>query len=304
MTNSPDLSTTLGRLQLPNPIMVASGTFGYAREMEKIVEVKRLGAVLPKTITAEPRMGNAPWRTVETSAGLLNAIGLDNDGVDAFVDHHLPYLMSLGTPVVVSVAGRTQDEFVSLAERIGRHGVAAVELNLSCPNVSGGVDFGTDAGACHSVVAAARQACPVAVLAKLTPNVTRIADIAKAAADGGADAVCLINTVLAMAIDWRKQRPILGNGMGGMSGPAIKPVALRCVHQVASAVDIPIIGIGGIANIDDVMQFLVAGASAVQIGTANYYDPTVSTRLIDELPAAMAELGVCRVADVVRTLQV
>ncbi len=304
MTNAMDLSTTLGRLRLPNPIMVASGTFGYAREMEQVVDVSRLGAVLPKTITAEPRMGNAPWRTVETAAGLLNAIGLDNDGVDAFVAHHLPYLSSLPVPIVVSVAGRTQEDFVSLARRIGGHGVAAVELNLSCPNVSGGVDFGTDAAACHDVVAAARRACEIPILAKLTPNVTRIADIARAAAEAGADAVCLINTVLAMAIDWRKRRPMLGNGMGGMSGPAIKPIALRCVHQVASAVDVPIIGIGGIANVDDVMQFLIAGASAVQIGTANYYDPTVSTRLIEQLPDALAELGASRVADVVGTLQV
>ena len=299
-----DLSTTLGRLTLPNPIMVASGTFGYAREMEHVVDVSRLGAVLPKTITAEPRIGNAPWRTVETAAGLLNAIGLDNDGVDAFIEHHLPYLQSLPTPIVVSVAGRTQDDFVGLARRIGEFDVAAVELNLSCPNVSGGVDFGTNAKSCFEVVAAAREACAVPILAKLTPNVTRIADIAKAAADGGADAVCLINTVLAMAVDWRRRRPMLGNGMGGMSGPAIKPIALRCVHQVSSAVDVPIIGIGGIATIDDVMQFLVAGASAVQIGTANYYDPTVSARLVDQLPAALAELGASAVADVVGTLEV
>ncbi|MEO1617090.1 MAG: dihydroorotate dehydrogenase, partial [Planctomycetota bacterium] len=170
-----DLSTRLGRVTLPNPILVASGTFGYAREMEQIVDLKRLGGILPKTITAEPRVGNAPWRTVETSSGLLNAIGLDNDGVDAFIEHHLPYLQSLGTPIVVSVAGRTQDDFVHLAQRIGGYGVAAVELNLSCPNVSGGVDFGTDATSCHNVVAAARAACEVPLFAKLTPNVTRIA---------------------------------------------------------------------------------------------------------------------------------
>ena len=299
-----ELSTSLGRLELPNPIMVASGTFGYAREMENIVDVSRLGGVLPKTITVEPRIGNAPWRTVEVSGGLLNAIGLDNDGVDAFVDHHLPYLRSLGAPIIVSVAGRTQSEFVSLASRIGDLGVAAIELNLSCPNVSGGVDFGTNASLCHDVVAEARRSCAVPVLAKLTPNVTKIAEIASAAADGGADAVCLINTVLAMAIDWKRRKPMLGNGMGGMSGPAIKPIALRCVHQVASQVDIPIVGIGGIANIDDVMQFLVAGASAIQVGTANYYDPTVSCRLIDELPAALATLGANRVSQVVGTLQI
>ena len=273
--------------------------------MEGIVEISKLGGVLPKTITAEPRIGNAPWRTVEVSAGLLNAIGLDNDGVDAFLEHHLPYLKDIGTSVVVSVAGRTQEDFVYLAERVGQQeGVAAIELNLSCPNVSGGVDFGTNATSCRDVVAAAREKCPVPILAKLTPNVTRIAEIAQGAADGGADAVCLINTVLAMAIDWRKRKPMLGNGMGGMSGPAIKPIALRCVHQVKSAVDIPIIGIGGISNIDDVMQFIVAGASAVQIGTANYYDPTLSTRLVEQLPGALTEVGESSIADVVGSLNV
>jgi dihydroorotate dehydrogenase (NAD+) catalytic subunit len=285
--------------------MVASGTFGYAREMASLVDLNRLGGVVPKTITAQPRMGNQPARTVETAAGLLNSIGLDNDGVDAFLAHHLPYLAQLAAPTIVSIAGRTHDEFVELAERVGRQvGVDGVELNISCPNVSGGVDFGADAEMCGNLVAGVRAACPVAVIAKLTPNVTRIADIAAAASAAGADAVSLINTVLGMAVDWRGRRPLLGNVVGGLSGPAIKPVALRCVHQVAQAVDTPIIGIGGISTIDDVMEFLVAGASAVQIGTANYVDPTVSTRLIDELPAALGELGATRVADVVRTLAI
>lgn len=298
-----DLRVTLGRLRLANPVLVASGTFGYAREMQGIVPLERLGGILPKTITALPRIGNAPWRTVEVSAGLLNAIGLDNDGVETFLEHHLPYLRGVGTSIIVSVAGRTAEEFVALAQRVGEcEGVAAIELNLSCPNVSGGVDFGTDAGACRQVVEAARQRCAVPILAKLTPNVTSIVEIARAAADGGADAVCLINTVLAMAVDWRKRRPLLGNTMGGLSGPAIKPIALRCVHQVHSAVPIPIIGIGGIANLDDVMQFLVAGASAIQIGTANYYDPQVSMRVLDQLPAAISSLGARSVAEVVGTL--
>lgn len=298
-----DLSVSLGRLTLKNPIMVASGTFGYAREMEGIVDVPRLGGVLPKTITAEPRIGNKPWRTVETSAGLLNAIGLDNDGVDAFLEHHLPYLRGLGTAIVVSVAGRTLEEFASLAERVGSQpGVAAIELNLSCPNVSGGVDFGTNASSCHDVVRESRRRCPVPVLAKLTPNVTSIAEIAQSAADGGADAVCLINTVLGISVDWRRRKTMLGNGMGGLSGPAIKPIALRCVYQVAAAVNVPIIGIGGIASIDDVMQFLVTGASAVQIGTANYYDPTVSTRLLDELPGALREGNWSSIAQCVGSL--
>ncbi len=305
MEASVELAVSLGRLKLKNPIMVASGTFGYAREMEKIVDVSQLGGVLPKTITAEPRIGNKPWRTVETSAGLLNAIGLDNDGVEAFLQHHLPYLRGLGTAVVVSVAGRTRDDFVSLAERVGAEpGVAAIELNLSCPNVSGGIDFGTNAESCRQVVSDCRARTDCPILAKLTPNVTRIDEIAKGAADGGADAVCLINTVLGIAVDWRKKKPMLGNGMGGLSGPAIKPIALRCVHQVASAVDIPIIGIGGIATIDDVMQFLVTGASAVQIGTANYYDPTVSTRLVEQLPAALREIGAGAVSDCIKTLTI
>ncbi|TVQ02592.1 MAG: dihydroorotate dehydrogenase [Planctomycetaceae bacterium] len=304
MTTPPiDLSVQLGRLRLPNPVLVASGTFGYAREMERIVDCSRLGGILPKTITALPRIGNAPWRTVEVTAGLLNAIGLDNDGVETFLDHHLPYLREIGAAIIVSVAGRTADDFVELAERVGAApGVAAIELNLSCPNVSGGVDFGTSPQSCENVVRRARDRCAVPILAKLTPNVTSIADIARAAADGGADAVSLINTVLAMAIDWRKRRPMLGNVMGGMSGPAIKPIALRCVHQVRSAVDIPIVGIGGIANLDDVMQFLVAGASAIQIGTANYYDPKASMKILDELPEAVASLGAASVAEIVGTL--
>ena len=298
-----DPAVSLGRLRLKNPILVASGTFGYAREMQQIVDCARLGGILPKTITALPRIGNAPWRTVEVSAGLLNAIGLDNDGVEMFLQRHLPYLRSIGTAIIVSVAGRTADDFVALTEQVGGcPGVDAIELNLSCPNVSGGVDFGTSAEACRQVVSRARGCCDVPILAKLTPNVTSIAEVARGAADGGADAVCLINTVLAMAVDWRRRRPMLGNVLGGLSGPAIKPIALRCVHQVHSAVDIPIIGIGGIATIDDVMQFLVSGAAAVQIGTANYYDPTVSMRLLEALPEAVASLGATSVQSIVGTL--
>jgi dihydroorotate dehydrogenase (NAD+) catalytic subunit len=299
-----DLSVQLGRLSLVNPILVASGTFGYAREMQQLVDLRRLGGILPKTITKTPRSGNSPWRTVETSAGLLNSIGLDNDGIDAFIEHHLPYLASLDTAVIVSVAGRTEDEFVELASRLSQEtGIAALELNISCPNVTGGVDYGTDPSLCERLVAQVRENCELPIIAKLTPNVTRIGDIASAAAAGGADAVSLINTLLGMAIDWKRQRPMLGNVVGGLSGPAIKPVALRCVHQVARAVDVPIIGIGGIASIDDVMEFLVAGASAVQIGTANYYNPTVSMTILDHLPAALGQPGASSVREVVRSLQ-
>ena len=298
------LAVQLGRLQLPNPILVASGTFGYAREMEHLVTLSRLGGIIPKTVTQQPRPGNPPWRTVETTGGMLNSIGLDNDGIDAFIAYHLPYLRTVGAPIIVSIAGRTHDEFVQLAAQLDREpGIAALELNVSCPNVSGGVDFGTDADACRRLVAGVRNACGLPILAKLTPNVTRIADIAAGAADGGADAVSLINTVLGMAIDWRRRRPILGNVVGGLSGPAIKPIALRCVYQVARAVRIPLVGIGGIATLDDVLEFLVAGASAVQIGTANYYDPTVTMKLLDALPNALAEAGVAAVSELVGTLQ-
>lgn len=298
-----DLSVQLGRLTLPNPILVASGTFGYAREMASLVDLSTLGGIIPKTVTRQSRPGNSPWRTVETASGLLNSIGLDNDGIDAFIAGHLPYLATLPAPVIVSVAGKTMDEFVELASCLeGRAGVAAIELNVSCPNVSGGVDFGADPVACERVVSSVRQATTLPVIAKLTPNVTRIAEVARGAEAGGADAISLINTVLGMAVDWRRRRPLLGNIVGGLSGPAIKPIALRCVYQVAAAVRTPLIGIGGISNLDDVMEFLVTGASAVQIGTANYFDPTLSQRLAADLPKALEELGVGSVREVVGTL--
>ena len=300
-----DLSVQLGRLALRNPILTASGTFGYAREMERLVDFSKLGGILPKTVTKAPRPGNAPWRTVETAAGLLNSIGLDNDGLDAFLEHHLPYLSSLPTAIIVSIAGRTHDEFVEMAAQLeGQRGIAAVELNISCPNVAHGVDFGADPALCGRLVAACRQATTLPIIAKLTPNVTSIAPIARAAAEAGADAIALINTVLGMAIDWRKRRPLLGNVVGGLSGPAIKPIALRCVYQVAQAVPTPLIGIGGIATIDDVMEFFIAGASAVQIGTANYYDPTVTMKLVDALPAALGDAGVSNLHDLIGTLQI
>ena len=298
-----DLTTQLGRLTVPNPILVASGTFGYAREMAKLVDLTRLGGMVPKTIPRAPRPGNHPWRTVETPAGLLNSIGLDNDGIDTFVADHLPYLRTIGCPLIVSVAGTSCEDFTALAEQLNEHeGIAAIELNVSCPNVSGGVDFGSNPEMCHQVVAGVRQATDLPVFAKLTPNVSNIAGVAQAAAEGGADALTVINTLLGMAVDWRKRRPLLGNVMGGLSGPAIKPVALRCVYQVSQAVSIPVIGVGGIANTDDVMEFLVAGAAAVQLGHANFYDPTVSMRILDELPACIANLGAKRVSEVVGSL--
>jgi len=300
---NPDLQVQLGRLTLPNPILVASGTFGYGREMERIVDLNRLGGIVPKTITTEMRVGNAPNRTVETSAGLLNSIGLDNDGIDAFISHHLPYLSEQPAPLIVSIAGSSAEDYVALASRLAAAGgIDALELNISCPNVAHGVDFGSNPALCEQVVRGVREHCAIPVLAKLTPNVTSVVEIADAAAQGGADAVCLTNTLLGMAIDWKKRRPILGNDVGGLSGPAIKPVSLRCVFQVARSVDVPIIGIGGIANLDDVMQFLIAGASAVQIGTANYYDPTITMKILDQLPQALDTLGARSISEVVGTV--
>jgi len=235
---------------------------------------------------------------------LLNAIGLDNDGIDYFLEKHWPYLQSIGTAVIVSIAGKSRDDFVYLADRMNEaEGLAALELNISCPNVAGGVDFGTDPALCYDVVSHVRQTIDVPLLTKLTPNVTSIAVVAKAAAEAGTDAVSCINTVLGMAIDWRRQRPMLANKVGGLSGPAIKPIALRCVYQVASQVNVPIVGIGGIATIDDAMEFFVAGASAIQIGTANYYDPTVSMRLIDQLPEAIQSLGASSLREIVGSLK-
>jgi dihydroorotate dehydrogenase (NAD+) catalytic subunit len=298
-----DLSVSLGRLRLPNPILVASGTFGYGREMAGLVDLSRLGGIVPKTITPLPRQGNVPWRTVETAAGLLNSIGLDNDGVDSFLVKLLPWLLACGAPVIVSIAGANQAEFVELARRLdGVAGIAALELNISCPNVSHGVDLGSDPEACRRVVAGVREATRLPVLAKLTPNVTDIASVSKGARDGGADALTVINTCQGMAVDWRRRRPLLGNVIGGLSGPAIKPIALRCVHQVRQAVEIPIVGVGGIMTIDDCMEFFVTGASAVQVGTANFAEPVASMRLLDALPAALSELGVKSLADAVGTL--
>lgn len=298
-----DLAVRLGRLNLPNPILAASGTFGYAREMEGLVDLKRLGGIIPKTITREPRPGNTPWRTLETPAGMLNSIGLDNDGQEAFVAHHLPYLAQVGAPIIVSIAGRTLDEFIEMTAGLeGLAGIAAIELNISCPNVSHGVDLGVDPEACRRVVAGCRAASTLPIIAKLTPNVTDIAVVARAATDGGADAISAINTVLGMAVDWRRRRPMIGNMLGGVSGPAIKPIALRCVYQIARSVKTPVIGIGGIATIDDVMEYLVAGATAVQIGTANFYNPTVTMQLLDALPGALNQLGASHVSDIVGTL--
>jgi len=300
-----DLSVRLGRLELKNPVLVASGTFGYVREMAAFVNLARLGGVIPKTVTARPRAGNPTPRTVETASGLLNAIGLDNDGIGHFREHHLPYLRTVGTAVIANIAGEDEDQFVAMAEALGGEpGLAAVELNVSCPNVSHGLDLGIDAAAVGRLVRRVRAACPLPLIAKLTPNVTDVVAIAAAAAEGGADAVSLVNTFRGLAVDWRRRRPILANDVGGLSGPAIKPLALRMVWEVARALPgLPVIGVGGIAGADDALEFLVAGASAVQVGTATFYDPTASERLLDDLARSLAGIGAGAVTEVIGTLR-
>jgi dihydroorotate dehydrogenase (NAD+) catalytic subunit len=304
MTPVSRLAVTLNRLQLANPILVASGTFGYAREMQAFVQFSKLGGIIPKTVTPLPRLGNPPPRTVETAGGMLNSIGLDNDGLEAFLEKHLAYLLSLGTAVIVNIAGRNTDEFVAMAARLDAlPQIAALELNISCPNVSGGVDFGTDPKLTADLVGRVRATCRLPVIAKLTPNVSSIVSIAEAAAAAGADAVSLVNTFQGLAVDWRRRRPILGGGLGGLSGPAIKPLALRAVWQVARAVQIPIIGVGGIASLDDVLDYLVCGASAVQIGTANFYNPGIAEQLVDQLQHLMDAEGWSDLREVIGTLQ-
>ena len=300
----PTLDVYLNRLHLKNPILVASGTFGYAREMVAFADFAQLGGIIPKTVTPLPRPGNPPPRTVETTSGLLNSIGLDNDGLDAFISKHLTGLLGLGTSIIANIAGKNTSEFVEMARKLNAYPeLSALELNISCPNVTGGVDYGTNPKMAAEVVSAVRNACELPIIAKLTPNVTSVVEIAIAASEAGADALSLVNTFQGLAVDWRKRKPILGNGIGGLSGPAIKPLALRIVWQVAQAIKTPIIGIGGIQSIDDVMDFLVCGASAVQIGTANFYNPTLATNLVSELESILELEGCESVRELVGTIQ-
>ncbi|MDR1964258.1 MAG: dihydroorotate dehydrogenase [Planctomycetaceae bacterium] len=293
-----------GSLNFKNPILVASGTFGYACEMEGVVDLSRLGGIIPKTVTLTPRPGNIPPRTVETASGLLNSIGLDNDGLDEFLQTKLPYLKKLGTKIIISIAVKNTEECPVFGEKLGAaKGIDAVELNISCPNVSGGIDFATDPKLCEEIVSKFRRVTPFPLLVKLSPNVGNIGDVAMGAESGGADGISAINTCLGLAVNWRQRRSRLGNGFGGLSGPAIKPIALRCIRQIFKAVRIPILGIGGIETIDDAMDFFVTGATAVQIGTAHFYNPTATMQILNRLPNALAELGAKNVAEIVGTLE-
>jgi dihydroorotate dehydrogenase (NAD+) catalytic subunit len=294
------LSVEFAGIRMQNPVVSASGTFGYAKEFEPYLDLNRLGAVVVKTITRVPRPGNPAPRIVETPAGMLNAIGLQNVGIDAFIREKLPFLRTLTPPLIVNVAGESVEDFRELTGRIGgQEGVAGIELNVSCPNVAGGLDFSTDPRLTHQVVRAAREATPLPIIPKLSPNVTDIRTIARAAEDAGADGLSLINTLVGMAIDIRTRRPKIANVTGGLSGPAIRPVAVRMVWQVAQAVRLPILGMGGIATAEDAVEFLLAGATAVAVGTASFIDPTSVVQVIDGLRDYCAANGIAEVRGLV-----
>jgi dihydroorotate dehydrogenase (NAD+) catalytic subunit len=287
------LQTELGTLLLKNPVLSASGTFGSGWEGRQFSDLGRVGALVSKTVTVHPRHGNPPPRIHETASGMLNSIGLENKGADRFLAETLPKMKQLaadgGPRVIVNIGGESIDEFVQLAARFSAAGVDALEVNLSCPNVQEGrLLFSTDPRSTEAAVRAVKQVATVPVFAKLSPNVTDVTVIARAAEQGGADGITAINTLIGMAIDWRKRRPILGRGIGGLSGPAIKPVALRMVHEIARSVRIPILAVGGARSADDVLEFVCAGASAVQIGTAMFTDPALMVRIVDDLHAALA----------------
>ncbi|MEW6725346.1 MAG: dihydroorotate dehydrogenase [Bacillota bacterium] len=297
----PDLAVEIAGIRMQNPVTTASGTFGYGFEYAKYVDLSRLGALTVKTITFDPRDGNPPPRIAETPSGMLNAVGLENPGVDRFITDVLPGLEELGIPVVVSIAGNTVEEYAALAERLDpAGGISAVEVNISCPNVkAGGIAFGTVPEMAAEVVKAVKAGFSRPVIAKLTPNVTDIRSIALAVAGAGADAISLINTLLGMSIDWRSRKPLLANVFGGLSGPAVKPVALRCVWQVFEAVSLPIIGMGGISSGADALEFILAGARAIAVGTANIVNPTAVTGVLDELEALLVQQGVRNVNELV-----
>jgi dihydroorotate dehydrogenase (NAD+) catalytic subunit len=299
-----DLSVDLGRgLRLENPILVASGTFGYGTEYSDVVEIQRLGAICCKGTTLRPRIGNPTPRVTETPGGMLNSIGLQNPGVDAVIAKYADTWAAWRVPVIVNVAGESVADYVEVVRRLeGVPGIAGIELNISCPNVgAGGIQFAIDAGAAAGVTAAVRRATDLPLLVKLSPNVADVRPIARAIADAGADALTAINTLSGIAVAPSRQRPLLGNTYGGLSGPAIKPVALRIVYEVSQIVDIPVVAIGGVTELADVLDFLAVGAVAVQVGTAIFADPTLPVRLVDELTGECRRRGLSSYRDLIGT---
>ncbi|MBQ6190329.1 MAG: dihydroorotate dehydrogenase [Bacteroidaceae bacterium] len=299
------LSVKIGALELRNPVMTASGTFGYGLEFQDFVDLSRLGGIVVKGTTLHPREGNPYPRMAETASGMLNCVGLQNKGVDYFCKDIYPKVKDLPTNVIVNVSGSTIDDYVETARRIGElESIPAIELNISCPNVrQGGMAFGVTCEGASSVVRAVRKAYPKTLIVKLSPNVTDIAEIARAVEAEGADSVSLINTLMGMAIDAEKRKRILSIGTGGLSGPAVKPVALRMVYQVARAVKIPVIGLGGIMTATDAIEFLLAGATAIEVGTANFIDPSVTMKVVEGIEAYLERHGFQSVSDIIGALE-
>jgi dihydroorotate dehydrogenase (NAD+) catalytic subunit len=301
-----DLTTNFAGIELRNPVLLASGTCGYGEELAPFLDLARLGGIVTKTITPQPRAGNAPPRIVETAAGMLNSIGLQNPGLDGFVQDKWPYLARLQTEIIVNIAAPTADLHRDMSARLEDvEGIAAIEVNISSPNMKdGGMLFGCSPTASREVIAAVRSATRRPVIAKLTPNVTDIVAIAHAVVDGGADGISMINTLLGMAVDWRSRKPVLGNVTGGLSGPAIKPVALALLWKVRQAVDVPIMGMGGIATAEDALEFLVAGATAVQVGTSTFVEPGAAADIVAGIESHCDNAGIARVEELVGTLRV
>lgn len=298
MSGAPDLTVRLGPLTLRNPVMVASGTFGYGPEYAELVDLRRLGAIVVKGISLEPARGNPTPRTVETHSGLINAIGLQNPGVDGFLRDYLPFLRRQDVPVIVNIWGRTVEEYAQVAGRFdAAEGVAALEINVSCPNIKeGSKAFGVNLDMFRRVVDAVRRRTRLPIIPKLAPNVADIALFARAAEECGADAISLINSIPAMAIDVETRRPVLGNVTGGLSGPAIRPIAVKLVWEAARAVRVPVIGMGGILNARDALEFILAGAAAVAVGTANFTDPGTAPAVADGIRDYLERHGVASVA--------
>ena len=301
----PDLSINIGNLKLKNPVLTASGTFGYGEEFTDFIDLGRLGGIVVKAVTGKNRDGNAYPRMAETPSGMLNSVGLQNKGVDYFVKEIYPRIKDFNTNVIVNVSGSTIEEYVEVAEKINElPNIPAIELNISCPNVKqGGMAFGTVPSIAREVTNAVRKVYKKDLIVKLSPNVTCIVEIAKAVVAGGADILSLINTMLGMAIDVEKQRSVLSTVTGGLSGPAIKPVALRMVWQVHKAVKVPVIGIGGIMNATDAIEFMLAGASAIQVGTANFIDPCVSVKIVEGIEAYLRLHKINSAIELVGTLK-
>jgi dihydroorotate dehydrogenase (NAD+) catalytic subunit len=296
-----DLKVKLGKLTLKNPVLVSSGTFGYGREFADFYDVSRLGGIVTKAITPEPRAGNPPPRTVETPSGMLNAIGLENCGLEAFIKEKLPYLKELDTAVIVNVAGATERDYVEVVGALsGADGVDAFEINISCPNVKeGGIEFGTRPAAAESLIGKLRAETERTLIVKLSPNAADPVEIARAAEGAGADALSLVNTFRGMAIDPETGRPVLGNRIGGLSGPAIKPLALYHVYQVSLHVNLPVIGMGGIFSAADAMEFIYAGADAVSVGTANLVRPAAAMEILDGIKVYCEARGIAKISDCV-----